>query len=649
MKSIIIKMKYLAISLSAFFVMSCNFMDIVPDMIATIEDNAFSMRSQAEKYFFTCYSYMPNFGDIGADPALMAGDEIWCSDEYGSATTARNMAKGNQVTNNPYLDYWCGINSGKRLYRGISDCNIFLANIGRVPDISEAERNRWRAEVEVLKVFYHFYLTRMYGPIPIKDFNLSVQDDTETTHVFRNTLDECFAYMSSKMDSIIRLKHLPDFHLDEASEFGRITQGIALMIKAKILLTGASPLFNGNTDYIGLKDKRDIEIFNPVKTEEEKRNKWIEAAQACKEALEFFQGYKLDTLYHFRDVTLSDITNQILGIRGAMTERYPYNPEIIWANTNNWPTGYQDQAHPRDFSTDRQNNQTSNRNNHAVPMKITNWFYTKNGVPIEEDKTWDYVNRFNPRLIGDDHRYLLYVGGTTAGINFNRELRYYASFGFDQGIWYGQGNPIGVTAETTQHIEGRRGGYSANTITHSWNVTGIWPKKCMHYRTSFTSSTTVNRILYPFPIFRMADLYLMYAEAMNEAYNTQDARNEAILYIDKVRTRAGLKGVAESWTNYSVDPGKYMRQNGLRDIIRQEITIEFVFEGHRFWDVRRWKTAMDEYNKPITGWNLLYSRPEEYYTETYIYARRFTPRDYFWPIHDGEILRNSNTLQNYGW
>ena len=643
------KIKCLAFSLIVFTGVSCNFMDIVPDMIATIEDNAFSMRSQAEKYFFTCYSYMPNIGSYNDDPSTLGGDEIWCYNEYTDATMARMLAKGDQSSGSPYFDYWRGTNSGKRLYRGISDCNIFLANINRVPDMSLAEKNRWRAEVETLKVYFHFYLVRMYGPIPIKDVNLTVQDDTELTHAYRNTLDECFNYMTHKMDSIINLHHLPDFLLDEASEFGRITQGIALMIRAKIQLLAASPLFNGNTDYIGLKDNRGIEIFNPVKSEEEKNRRWVEAAQACKEALEFFQALQLDALYYFNDITLSQTTNQVLSIRGAMTERYPYNPEIIWANTNFWPQAYQQQAHPRDFNSDRASNQTSNRNNHAVPLKIANWFYTKNGVPMNEDKTWDYSNRFVPRLIGDDQRYLLYIGGTTVGLNFDRELRYYASLGFDQGIWYGQGNPTGANAETTQHLEARRGGYTANTVTHSWNTTGIWPKKCIHYRTSFTGSTTINYILYPFPIFRMADLYLMYAEAMNEAYNTQDARNEAIRYIDKVRARAGLDGVAESWTNYSSDPGKYQRQNGLRDIVRQEKTVEFVFEGHRFWDVRRWKTAMEEYNKPITGWNLLYSAPADYYTETLVFSRRFSPKDYFWPIATEEILRNSNTVQNYGW
>ena len=189
--------------------------------------------------------------------------------------------------------------------------------------------------------------------------------------------------------------------------------------------------------------------------------------------------------------------------------------------------------------------------------------------------------------------------------------------------------------------------------------TGIWPKKLIHYNSVVANSagTTFNFTTYPFPIYRVADLFLMYAEAMNEAYDTQEARNEAIRYIDKVRARSGLKGVDYSWKTFSNDPTKHERQSGLRSIIQQEITVEFIFEGHRFWDVRRWKIANDETSKlsclkPITGWKMndvSATSPEDYYQERLIHSYRFSPRDYFWPIHDGEILRNSNTLQNLGW
>ncbi len=640
-------LRYTVVILFFSIITACNnYLDVVPDMIATIEDNAFSMRSQAEKFFFMCYSYLPMSGSYNDDPALLGGDEIWLATQYGDANNAKNLALGAQRSNSPLFDFWRGINGGRNLYRGISDCNIFLANIDRVPDITVEERNRWVAEVEVIKAWLHFYLVRMYGPIPIKDVNLSVQDDTEVTHVFRNTMDECVEYCVNKMDDVLGRNHLMITVHDQATELGRITKGVALMMKAKMLVTFASPLFNGNTDYAGLTDRRGIEIFNPNKTEEEKTALWIQAADACKEAIGFFAEIGQNELYRYTGTQFGNISEQTrlkLSIRGSLVERW--NDDVIWADSRSWPQAYQLQAYPRDFNATQANSQTTNRNNFAVPLKIVDQFYTKNGVPVREDKTWDYNSRFTPKIAGTDQLYYLQVGEATAGMFFDREPRLYASIGFDRGIWFGHGNH----SETGQAPHVRSGEYTQNQISHSWNVTGMWPKKVLHWLTVCSGSTTVTYTRYPFPVFRLPELYLMYAESLNEAYNTSEARNEAIHYIDLVRDRAGLKGVEESWTNYSTDPTKHQRQNGLRDIVRQEKLIEFVFEGHRFWDLRRWKMAMDEYNKPITGWNLDAADPALFYRETWVYTRNFTPRDYFWPISDEEILRNKNTLQNYGW
>lgn len=640
-------LRYLVIISFFSIITACNnYLDVVPDMIATIEGNAFSMRSQAEKFFFMCYSYIPTSGSYNDDPALLGGDEIWVSVQYGGASNAKNLALGGQRSNSPLFDFWRGINGGKNLYRGISDCNIFLANIGRVPDITLEERNRWIAEVEVIKAWLHFYLIRMYGPVPIKDVNLSVQDDTEVTHVFRNTMDECVEYCVNKMDDVLSRNHLMITANDQATELGRITKGVALMMKAKMLVTFASPLFNGNTDYAGLTDRRGIEIFNPDKTEEEKAALWKQAAEACKEAIDFFEEIGQNELYRYTGTQFGNISEQTrlkLSIRGSLVERW--NSDVIWADSRSWPQSYQIQAYPRDFNASQANTQTTNRNNFAVPLKIVDQFYTKNGVPVREDKTWDYNSRLTPKIAGTDQIYYLQVGETTASLFFDREPRLYASIGFDRGIWFGHGN----YSETGQALHVRSGEYTQNQVSHSWNVTGLWPKKILHWLTVCSGTTTVTYTRYPFPVFRLPDLYLMYAESLNEAYNTQEARDEAIFYVDSVRSRAGLKGIEESWSNYSNDPSKYLRQSGLRDIIRQEKLVEFVFEGHRFWDLRRWKLAMDEYNKPITGWNLDASDPLLYYRETWVYTRNFTPRDYFWPISDEEILRNKNTLQNYGW
>lgn len=645
------KVKNIFLAVSIAILSSCDFMDIVPDMIATIEDNAFALRSQAEKYFFNCYGYLPMTGSTTGDPALLGGDEIWLPQHNGSYNNAKNLALGYQNVSNPYFDFWMGARGGKNLYRGISDCNIFLANVDRVPDFnSPAERQRWRSEVEILKAWYHFYLIRMYGPIPIMDVNMGVGAGTDEVLVYRNTVDECFRYVVNKVDSVIKLGYLPQVIGDPANEAGRITEGIARMMKAKMLVYWASPLFNGNTEYAGLTDNRGIEIFCPDKTEEEKQQRWVEARDACSEAINFLERQGLTRLFKYTGMDwprISTITRNKLTIRMSLTERW--NSDIIWANTNNWSSDLQLQCIPREMNPNKTAN-TAARGNFAVPIKILHIFHSKNGVPIDEDRTWNYAARFTPRTVQNDHMFLLAVGDAqTVGIHFDRELRYYASIAFDRGIWFGHGSDD----ETLQFPKTKQGESCANGVVASWNVSGMWPKKLIHPKSTLSdaSGITFTANLYPFPFFRLPELYLMYAEALNEASNTQEARDMAIQYVDSIRSRAGLPGVKEAWANFASDPTKPNRQSGLRDIIKKEYHIEFVFEGHRFWNLRRWKDAITEYNKPITGWNLGSSNVSEYYNETLIYPQpaKFSARDYFWPIYDQERLRNKNLVQNFGW
>ena len=111
-----------------------------------------------------------------------------------------------------------------------------------------------------------------------------------------------------------------------------------------------------------------------------------------------------------------------------------------------------------------------------------------------------------------------------------------------------------------------------------------------------------------------------------------------------------MKGVVESWTNYSNQPGKYTSQAGLRAIIQQERLIELAFEGQRLWDLRRWKRAAEELNNDITGMNITGKNTASYNIERTVYSQQFiTPRDYFWPIGNYETRRNPKLVENLGW
>ncbi|MFS8618077.1 MAG: RagB/SusD family nutrient uptake outer membrane protein, partial [Solitalea sp.] len=266
---------------------ACNkYMDIVPDNVATI-DYAFRLRSTAERFLFTCYSYMPAHSGISQNPAFLAGDELWLPPTNGEP--AWQIARGNQRIVEPYVNFWQGSQGAKDLYEGIRQCNVFLENIESVPDLPIWERERWVAEVKFLKAYYHYWLLRMYGPIVLVKENLPIYADRDEVQIPRSPVDECFDYVVELLDEAI--VDLPDRIDFEIEELGRITKTIAMAVKAKVLVTAASPLFNGNSDYAGFNQKDGTPLFNPTVDPQ----KWERALAAAKEAIDFAeaQGHKL--------------------------------------------------------------------------------------------------------------------------------------------------------------------------------------------------------------------------------------------------------------------------------------------------------------------------------------------------------------------
>src|SRR5690606_8325207 len=111
-------------------------------------------------------------------------------------------------------------------------------------------------------------------------------------------------------------------------------------------------------------------------------------------------------------------------------------------------------------------------------------------------------------------------------------------------------------------VRSKRPDYAGSTHAFHFNETGYFIKKLVDWN-QVTTTTGVTYKDYPWPKIRLADLYLMYAEALNEAYGP--ANETAFQYIDRVRARAGLKGVKESWTTYAKNPGKFTTKEGFRD------------------------------------------------------------------------------------
>ncbi|WP_295125185.1 RagB/SusD family nutrient uptake outer membrane protein [uncultured Chitinophaga sp.] len=634
--------RLLVIVLTVFlFFSSCKkYLDVVPDGVPTI-DYVFRQRSTAEQYLFTCYSFMPKHGDLFANPAFMAGDELWFHYPYQLSGFTLDMrsweiARGSQNVNKPLANYWRGEEgASSNLFEGIRYCNIMLENIGKVPHMEQYEKDQWTGEAMFLKAYFHYWLFRMYGPIPVIDKNTSINSSQEEVLVRRQPVDSCVNYIVAVIDSAITL--LPEKALNIATEAGRINQAVARSVKAEVLITAASPLYNGNSIYAGFRDKEGKLLFN----QDNDPQKWVRAMNAVQEAIDLVHSHN-HRLNRF--VSTSNVhaeVKTVMDFRTAITDNF--NSEVVWGNTNSNANMIQNLAQPRINAANALN--TACWSLSSVPLHVVNQFYSKNGVPITEDRTLDFSTRGAQTRVGSDaEKNYIEKGYTTAAINFDREPRFYASLGFDGSKVFGNGQPAGAEMF---HLEAKQAQYTGwDGAPTRYNVTGYWPLKLVNHMNVLPTVTSYSVVQYAWPVIRLADLYLMYAEALNEV---NGPGGETFRWIDSVRLRAGVPAVQEAWTNYSSNPGKINSKEGMRDIIHRERLIEFAFEGQRFWDLRRWKEAERVWQVPIQGWNYGQKDLVGYYSFTTLFNRTFRLRDYFWPIKEEDLIRNKNLVQNPGW
>ena len=640
-------MKKIIVSISFILtVILCNtscsdYLDIVPEGTPDME-TAFSNKTNARKFLFTCYSYLPKWDQSGSI-GFLAGDEHWLIPkgtgfiDQRLSLNAWEIGRGEQNSNDPYQNYWDGLNGGTNLWTAIRDCNIFLENIDKPLDLQQYERNRWIAEVKFLKAYYHYYLFMLYGPIPVMDNNISIDASAEEVRRYRDPVDDVVNYISNLLDDAA--KDLPLQVTDAGEELGRITQPIAKAVKAQLWLLAASPLFNGNTDYINVKDNQGRSLF-PSETD---NNKWKQAADAALDAIKCAKEAGHDLYYFTLPVNgLSDATRKLLDIGEAVTEKW--NTEIIWGSTWN-VNGLQKVAVAK-----------TTKGSHydaisvmAPTLTVAEQFYSSNGVPISEDKGdfWskNYPNRYEFTIIPDEgnNKHYLKIGEETAYLHLNREPRFYANLSFDRGTWYGYGYASDEPKDLAFY-KFRAKEVSGRITSEDYSYTGYLNKKVCSYKTSVTDNG-LSTERYAFPIIRLADLYLMYAEALNETLSSPNS--DVYTYIDLVRKRAGLDGVKESWQKYSKYPEKPNTKTGMREIIRMERLNELACEGKRFWDLRRWKKELP---REVKGWYVQGETAQEFYRVTTLYLRsRYSFKDYLWPLKVETVLKDPNLGQSPGW
>lgn len=637
MKKIIIAV--VAVTLLSQLAACKKYLDVVPDDIATLE-SAFANANETTAYLYGCYSTLQSLADVRRNPGFTGSGEIIypfpLSDENMLGGAGGNvgfrLVRGLQNRNSPIQNFWDGENLGLNMWQAIRRCNIFLENVDKPLDLPAFQKKRMIAEARFLKAYYHYWLLRLYGPIPVMDKAMPIDAGTEAVRVKRQPVDSVFSYVKTLLNQAV--PDLPAVIQNAASEAGRVTSVIALSVKAEVMTTQASPLFNGNPDVASLKNK-DGQLLFPTAYNEAK---WQDALQACNEAIAAAEAGGA-ALYQFRMpgniVNAGDSTRQLLALQGIVTDSW--NTEQLW--TLNPYFGFQNMCTPV-VSADAATQLFGISSHFAVPLSMSELFYTSNGVPLNEDRTWDYQGRYSVQAGDSAHMYYLRAGFPTAKGNFKRERRFYADLAFNGSIWFGSG----VTDDRSPNYVNAINGFAYPPDKLRFNATGYWPRKLVPYQTAWGSTTVIQNFSWPF--MRLPALWLLYAECLNEVSGPSA---DVYKYIDRIRTRAGLKSVAEAWTTYSTNPGKYTTKEGLRQIIHQERRIELAFEGQSGWDLRRWKELQAALSTSVQGWNIYQKTADNYYQLNFVFQPVFGLKDYFFPLKENTLIINPNLVQNLYW
>lgn len=474
----------------------------------------------------------------------------------------------------------------KYAYENIRRVNVFLANVDKAP-ISAARRTIYKSEARFLRAHYYFILLKHYGGIPlIGDVVYSgPDDDIKTT---RDTFEDCVKYIVQECNEAGRELQIKP----KGRDYGRVGRGACMALKARTLLYAASPLFNEKNYAPGDYPK---ELVGYTAYDKER---WKLAMEAAEEII------SLDLYHPFVKQVNKD---------GNPERGFGYYATFLSGDF--YKEGAQD-AIIFELQTIKNVNlhQLYSPPSCGGNMKagypyqdLVNAYPMKNGKAIhEENSGYDdqnpYANR-DPRLANT----IVYDGSRLkSGSTDDHYIYTYLGTGATQDALY-DGTPTGYYFRKACHREA-----AANYF--------IMPPQ-------------------PIQIFRYAEVLLNYAEARNEYSGPSDEVYKALTAIREV---AGIEPGDDELYGLKKD----MNQDEMRVAIQNERRVEFAIEGHRFFDVRRWKIADKTDNKMMNGMEIRLNGDKKTYKEFGVRPHVFREAMYLFPIPDKEVSKSPDLIQN---
>jgi len=516
----------------------------------------------------------------------------------------------------------------ERLYQQIRCCNDFIENIDAA-EFTNRDKDQLKGEAYFLRAYFYHRLTRAYAGVPLVLKLTALTDESASFFVSRSTYTACIEQVLSDLDQAETFLANRTF---ANTQTGRATAAAVKALRIRVLTDAASDLHDetvatakvsifqsyGNKDLLFYTKGSRTDRWNAVKTAAKNM-----IDNPGSHAIPDFGGdgltteEKADAIWrHFHEDSPDHIFSRyFIFTKSESGTNFPLF---------NGPAGY-----------------------HAWGGNVPTQDLV-DAYQMEDGSTFDWNN--------PEHKTAPYK---------NREPRFYASIFYDGAQWiqrpsdyalidpsgriqtgYYQTAPSQTEESFWPGMDTREGG------GENWNATftGYYIKKFINIR----DGAHGNRINTVFPFIRMTEVYYDYIEACIELNELDEAKT----YLNVMRHNVGLPAVTTT------------DQAELRKIYQNERRLDFLFEEHRYWDMRRWMIAADApglnslkgvkvtatlkpgvtlaagelYTHDETRWNYTYT-----VNELTVEPRSFPDKCYLMPFHRDELNRNENLIQNPGY
>lgn len=515
----------------------------VPEQDGATIDSMFNSTYNSNRVLATAYYYLP-YG-------IPTDDDDKLGDAALESITDFMVTYTGGVANGPNLYYNGTLNSahtytGEEAFRygaengyyAIRYAYYYLENYEKIPDIDASTLANRIAEAKLVIAISYAEMLRYVGGVQLIDHVVATSEDMDFPRMtFEETVNHIIDLIDEAYDD------LPWSYSDLLIDGGRFTKGSALGLKLRLLLFAASPTFNSNTLWHSEADE-----YTCYTNYSEDR--WKAAYEV---GYEIFESGDMLSYHSLEQATTQDHEGYCAAFRLAYLK--PGSTESVISIRKSADYGYHSGLRSEFYS--------------GQTLNYVNLFDWADGTPFDADNfEWESVDYF------------------TAGDNLNITPPFYEYDAENEAIGDPTRDPRlyetvavpGTMYETLSLVDTYK-----NSLTYSGfaNKTDF-----SSYKFVMESVTARTEHLPHWPYIRLAELYLSYAEILNEYKNDQTS---ALVYVNAIRNRVGLS-----------DAPTGMTQSEMRSYILDERAKEFGMEEVRWFDLVR-HGLEEEFTKTLYG------------------------------------------------